>query len=253
MSTLRGLTFRGRRVTIRILLVNTNERAGKCVELLKLLEIEPGVTAIIGGGGKTTLLYALAREAARDARVIVCTTTHILPPEHLPCVLSESEDEIAAALCKTNCVCVGTKSAEGKFSAPAVPMERLMTLARYVFVEADGSKHRPLKAHAGHEPVIPAEANQTILVLGASGLNQPICDAAHRPELYARKLGVSEDDLATPYLAAKLLELEALHTRVLVNQVETEAALANARELAGFLHSPVAAGSLWKENIVCLC
>ena len=132
-------------------------------------------------------------------------------------------------------------------------MEKLSTLADYVFVEADGSKHRPLKAHAAHEPVIPAEANQTILVLGASGLERPICDAAHRPELYAQKLGVSEDDLATPYLAAKLLELEALHTRVLVNQVETEAAFANARELAGFLHCPVAAGSLWKENLVCLC
>ena len=218
-----------------------------------MLEIRPGVTAIIGGGGKTTLLYALARECSKDSRVIVCTTTHILPPEHLPCVVSGSEDEIAAALLNANCVCVGTKSAEGKFSAPAVPMEKLMTLADYVFVEADGSKHRPLKAHAEHEPVLPAEANQTILVLGASGLNRPICDAAHRPELYAKKLCVSEDDLATPYLAAKLLELEALHTRVLVNQVETEADLANARELAAYLHCPVAAGALWKENILCLC
>ena len=223
------------------------------MELLQLLGVKPGLTALIGGGGKTTLLYALARQAAVDSRVIVCTTTHLLPPEHLPCVFSVDEAEIAAALEKSNCICVGTKSAEGKFSAPAVPMKTLLTLADFIFVEADGSKHRPLKAHAAHEPVIPAEANQTILVLGATGLDRPICDAAHRPELYAKKLGVSEDDLATPYLAAQLLELEALHTRVLVNQVETEADLANARELAGFLHCPVAAGSLWKENIICLC
>ena len=223
------------------------------MELLQSLGIRPGLTALIGGGGKTTLLYALARQASIDSRVIVCTTTHILPPEHLPCVFPADEAEIAAALEKSNCICVGTKSAEGKFSAPAVPMKTLLTLADFIFVEADGSKHRPLKAHAAHEPVIPAEANQTILVLGASGLDRPICDAAHRPELYAKKLGVSEDDLATPYLAAQLLELEALHTRVLVNQVETEADLANARELAGFLHCPVAAGSLWKENIICLC
>ena len=249
MSTVCGLTFRRRRVTIK----KTGERAGECMELRGLLEIRPGVTAIIGGGGKTTLLYALAREAAVHSRVIVCTTTHILPPEHLPCISSGDEDEIAAALSRAGCICVGTKSAGGKFSAPELSMRKIARLADFVFVEADGSKHRPLKAHASHEPVIPAEANQTILVLGASGLNRPICDAAHRPELYAKKLGVSEDDLATPYLAAKVLELEALHTRVLVNQVETEADLANARELAGFLHCPVAAGSLWKENLVCLC
>ena len=223
------------------------------MELQKLLEIRPGVTAIIGGGGKTTLLYALAKEASITSRVIVCTTTHILPPAHLPCILSGDEDEIAAALSGASCICVGTKSAEGKFSAPGLSVQKLAKLADFVFVEADGSKHRPLKAHANHEPVIPAEADQTILVLGASGLNRPICDAAHRPELYAQKLGVSEDDLATPYLAAKLLELEALHTRVFINQVETQADLANARELAGFLHCPVAAGSLWKENFVCLC
>ena len=57
-------------------------------------------------------------------------------------------------------------------------------MADYIFAEADGSKHLPLKAHAAHEPVIPPEANQTILVLGASGFGKPIAAAAHRPALY---------------------------------------------------------------------
>lgn len=50
------------------------------MQLRRMLGIQPGLTAIIGGGGKTTLLYALARELSQTARVIVCTTTHILPP-----------------------------------------------------------------------------------------------------------------------------------------------------------------------------
>ena len=188
-----------------------------------------------------------------DARVIVCTTTHILKPSHLPCVLSGGEAEIQAALEENSCVCVGTKSETGKFGAPAISFERLLQLADYVFVEADGSKHLPLKAHAGHEPVVPKEANQTILVLGVSGLGRPIGEAAHRPALYAKKLGVTEDAIVTPELAARLLEREALHTRVLVNQVETEHELALARELAEHLHCPVAAGALQKENVICLC
>ena len=223
------------------------------MQLAQILDIRLGVTAIIGGGGKTTLLYALARELSGCARVVVCTTTHIFPPEHLPCIIEGGEAAICAALEQTNCVCVGTRSAEGKFSAPEVPFARLVELADYILVEADGSRHRPLKAHTAHEPVIPPEANQTILVLGASGLGKPILEAAHRPELYAKKLSVAEDTIASPELAAKLLNLEALHTRVLINQVETEEQWALARELAGKLNCPVAAGALLKENVICLC
>ena len=38
------------------------------------------VIALVGGGGKTTTMYALAREAREAGKtVIVTTTTHILP------------------------------------------------------------------------------------------------------------------------------------------------------------------------------
>ena len=41
------------------------------MQLRRMLGIQPGLTAIIGGGGKTTLLYALALELSQTARVIV--------------------------------------------------------------------------------------------------------------------------------------------------------------------------------------
>ena len=68
------------------------------MELAKALDVRKGVTAIIGAGGKTTLLLALARELARTARVIVTTTTHIYPPDGIPYLLQPNEPEIAAAL-----------------------------------------------------------------------------------------------------------------------------------------------------------
>lgn len=88
------------------------------MQLRTLLEIRHGLTAIIGGGGKTTLLYALAKECSMDARVSSALTTLFLKPSHLPCVLSGGEAEIQAALEEANCVCVGTNSVEGKFGAP---------------------------------------------------------------------------------------------------------------------------------------
>ena len=41
------------------------------------------VVSLVGGGGKTTLLYAMASHCAQKGwRVLVSTTTHILRPEN---------------------------------------------------------------------------------------------------------------------------------------------------------------------------
>ena len=123
-------------------------------------------------------------------------------------------------------------------------MAQLAEWFDYVLVEADGAAHRPLKAHAPHEPVIPPEANQTICVVGASGFGQPIAQAVHRPERYAPLAGVPETAEATPETEAAVLRAEALHTRIYVNQVETLWELADAKALAALLECPVLAGSL---------
>ena len=51
------------------------------MELRELLEIGPGLTALIGGGGKTTLMYHLASELRQQGTVLVCTTTKIWGPD----------------------------------------------------------------------------------------------------------------------------------------------------------------------------
>ena len=50
------------------------------MELAGLLGVRPGVTAVIGSGGKTTLLRTLGTAlAAEGHRVLLCTTTKIYP------------------------------------------------------------------------------------------------------------------------------------------------------------------------------
>ena len=85
------------------------------MKLSDALQVKPGVTAIIGGGGKTTLMERLAAELSREARVIVCTTTHILPEKTMPCLVSPTQTEIATALEQSPCICVGTWAEIGKF------------------------------------------------------------------------------------------------------------------------------------------
>lgn len=222
------------------------------MQLTQMLDIRPGVTAIIGSGGKTTLMLTLAQELAQGARVIVTTTTHILPPEGIPCVLSPSPEEIRRAFAEHKIVCAASKTPVGKLTAPELNFKVLSQLADFVLVEADGSRRLPIKAHAPYEPVIPPNANQTILVLGLSGLMRPIRESVHRPELYAGKLGVRTDEIVTPELAAHLIELEALHTRVFLNQADTPERAALGVRLAEALSCPVCMGALEKGEAACL-
>ena len=223
------------------------------MKLSDALQVKPGVTAIIGGGGKTTLMERLAAELSREARVIVCTTTHILPEKDMPCLVSPSQAEITAALAQSACICVGALAENGKVGLPELPVGALARLADFVIVEADGAKRLPLKAHAAHEPVIPPEANLTILVAGASGFGKPMQQSVHRAALAAERLGVSPETVVTPELWVKFLNAEALHTRVLVNQAEKPQAQADARALAAGLRAPVCMAALQKGWIECLC
>ncbi len=172
------------------------------MKLQKALEIQPGVTAIIGGGGKTTLMECLAEELSGKARVIVCTTTHIYPEKTMPCLVSPAQAEIAAALEKSPCICVGAWSENGKFGPPELPVGTLARLADYVIVEADGAKRLPLKAHAAHEPVIPRRRTRPFW-LSAHPASEDRCVSVHRAPLAAQALGVPEDTVVTPALWAR--------------------------------------------------
>lgn len=220
------------------------------MQLYERLGIPCGVTAVIGSGGKTTLLRTLSREL--PGTVILTTTTHILPFEGVPLLTAPTEDEVRAALARSRVLCLGTPAPEGKLTAPSLPFSLLEQLADYVLVEADGSRRLPLKAHAPHEPVIPANAQRVVLVVGADGFGKPIRDVCHRSERYAALCGVSENALVTPELEAALILAEGLGDRVYINKVETAEDYDRAAALANRLTCPVTAGSLHKGVYLCL-
>ena len=214
------------------------------MELWELLGIRPGVTAMIGGGGKTTAMYTLAQELAAKGTVICTTTTHILPPEHLPVLNSASETEVSAALSAHRCICLGTPAEKGKLTTPMLPIETLAAQADYVLVEADGSKRLPFKAHLSHEPVIPACADLTVLLAGASGFGRPIREAVHRWERFCQLTGASPEEPVTAENLSVSLNAEVLGNIIFVNQAETPSAVSEAQHLAALSSRPVFAGSL---------
>lgn len=220
------------------------------MEISRILQIQKGITAIIGSGGKTTLMLTLAEELSRQGRVIVTTSTKIYPPENCPVVFDRQEAE--EAFRKDAVVCLASPAERGKLASPRGGFEALLTLADYVLVEADGSKGLPLKAHAAHEPVIPAVSDQVICVVGADGFGKPVAQVCHRPALYAALLGLSQHTPVTPELAAEAIRKEGFATRILINKTESAADWDNAARFAAAASCPVAAGSLWKGEYRCL-
>ena len=174
--------------------------------LSQSFDIPRGITALVGGGGKTTLMLWLAHELARaGARVIVTTTTHIFAPDGMRTLNPVTQEEATALLDREPLICFGMPSKEGKLSAPILPTETLAMCADYVLIEADGAKRLPLKAPAEHEPVIPNETKLVIAVAGLDGIGRTIAETAFRPDRYAALCGKAQTERITASDAAFVL------------------------------------------------
>ena len=204
------------------------------------LQVKKGITAIIGSGGKTSLMLALGRElSSAGFSVILCTSTRIYPPEGIPFT-----QEITR--CVEGTICVGTPAQFGKIAAPKQPFTDLTQYADYVLVEADGSKHLPLKAHDVYEPVIPCGCGRVILVVGATGLGDDIYEVVHRPEIF---LELTDSYVASPEAVALAMAKEDLGDCVFINQADLAPNL--AMELKTMVPIPCCVGSVLKGEILC--
>jgi len=157
---------------------------------------------LIGGGGKTTLMFGLAHElAGRGERVITTTTTKIFKPDPgvAPLILfgcnpNGAREDLRRRLETTNHVIVAMEELpDGKLAGigPEVVDELGRSgVADRILVEADGAAGRPLKAHADHEPVIAPTTDLVIIVIGIDCIGAPLDDrGVHRAALFAQRIG----------------------------------------------------------------
>ena len=205
------------------------------------LAIPRGVTAVVGGGGKTSLIWRLAQELSLRATVLIATTAHIRPPA---CITLREPDRAAirAAFLRHRLLAIGDPAPEGKLAQASRLRGDYRGLADYVLIEADGSRGLPLKAPGAHEPAMPGDPSLTIAVAGMSCLGRTVVQAAHRPALYAALAGLGEQDPVTPEAVAKVLADPAGQRKgvagrflIVLNQADTEERLAFARQIASRL------------------
>ena len=161
---------------------------------------------LVGGGGKTTVMYELAAVwAACGRKVLVLTSTHILGPADgsfaadVPAVQDLWQQGRYAV--------IGTPElSTGKLTAPPQGLyNELQLQADVILCEADGSRHLPCKAPAAHEPVLLPDCDMVLAVAGMDALGRQLAQACQRPQLAAVLLGCSLDSVIDEQMLAALL------------------------------------------------
>lgn len=163
--------------------------------------------SLVGGGGKTTTLFALGRQLV--GRSILTTTTKMGRDRTggYPVLFAPTTDELTATLDQHRAALVWGADGGGKaIGVTAQQCDRWFeTTADHVVVEADGSRQRPFKAPQPFEPVIPDSTTMVVCCIGADALGRVIADQCHRPMRVAAIAGCSPYQRLTPARAAAVL------------------------------------------------
>ena len=163
------------------------------------------ILAVVGSGGKTTLIKKMAADYRKQGKtVFVTTTTHMFIENDT--LLTDNAETILSALKETGYAMAGIPEGEKIKALSEETFAQVCAFADIVLVEADGSKHMPLKFPNATEPVIPQHTDQIIVVWGPHGLSKPAREVCHRLDLVVQCLGITEDTLITPAHVHTLLE-----------------------------------------------
>ena len=162
------------------------------------------ITAVVGSGGKTSLIKELAQTyRAQGKSVFVTTTTHMFLEEDTLC--TDDSARIISRLKATGYVMAGLSEGVKIKGLSKATYDAVCAVADIVLVEADGSKGLPFKYPNDTEPVIPDNADEILIVCGLHHIGQKAKDCCHRLDLVKACLGIEEDTVITPAHVQKLV------------------------------------------------
>jgi probable selenium-dependent hydroxylase accessory protein YqeC len=163
-----------------------------------------GVVSLVGGGGKTSLMFKLARELSMAGdTVLTTTTTKIFEPTRdqtacvilsgsVPDILDQADELLDKHPHLTAAAAKLPESGKLYGFRPEIIGELWNAgLFQWIIVEADGAAGKPLKAPVAHEPVIPACTKRLVGMVGLNGIGQPLTERlVFRHEHFARLTGL---------------------------------------------------------------
>ena len=161
--------------------------------------------AIVGGGGKTSILHALGEQLL--GTTVLTSTTKMGADQHQNRqVLLSPEDHRIQRISAGNPVMVWREIQGDKaIGVDKAACDRWFRLVDNIVVEADGARRRPFKAPADFEPVVADSTTLMISTIGADALGKVISDQCHRPLLVAALARCESHERLTPVRAAEVI------------------------------------------------
>jgi probable selenium-dependent hydroxylase accessory protein YqeC len=212
---------------------------------------EREIISLVGGGGKTTLMFALGRELSiRRKGILLTTTTKIWDPEpldefslFLSARLERVKEWVKENLGRYRYLLVAQdKLDNGKLQGippPWTPELFSIPGVSYIIIEADGAAGRPLKAPREGEPVIPAETTLLIPMVGIDALGKPLHEdyvfrSRIATEILKEKEGTEVKEAMIGRLLAATLRNKPREARVIpfINKIDLPGGLEKGRILA---------------------
>ena len=147
---------------------------------LKIMKYK--VIAITGGGGKTSLMFALGRYSSEDAFTLLTTTTKIFPPQkdECPFEIIAGTDDLIKELQKAGempSMITAAKERSGEKLSGYTPEDIAEIVSKIntgrTIIEADGSRGLSLKAYEEWEPPVPAITDCHFIIMGADIFTEP--------------------------------------------------------------------------------
>lgn len=177
------------------------------------------ITCIVGSGGKTTLMHKLANTFMTEGkRVLLTTTTHMLiEPDTL---ITDDSEKIIENLQETKYAFAGRQS-EDSHKITALSDDTFQKVCAYadeILVEADGSRHLPLKVPGKDEPALLPDCDRVIVVTSLLALGKPAKEVIHRLANALAILDITEDTRITPQHIQTLLRKGYLEPLMKQNQ-----------------------------------
>lgn len=186
----------------------------------ELFNIDPSkgeLLSFVGGGGKTTTIFKLAKELKKlDKKVLVTTSTAIYYPEKsiYDKIIVDNSNEFIENLenIKYGTITVIGKSISKENKLLGLNKELIDEIYNrkifdYILVEADGSKRKSIKAPADHEPVVPSSTDKTIGIIGIDSIGKRINEEnVHRPELFCNITDSEEKEIINEEKIYKLIK-----------------------------------------------
>ena len=146
------------------------------------LKIKEGeIVALVGGGGKSTLLSALGDVHGKGTVLTTSTKMGSDQVGNATLLIRPSKEDLVSVLSGNLPVMIwDSVDGEKAFGVdPSLP-ESWLPEATRIIVEADGARRRPAKAPALYEPVLPSGVTTVIAVIGADAIDRVIEDQCQR-------------------------------------------------------------------------